>query len=140
MRPYLVFCGALALFLMLAASGMAAGGEMMEMAVDSPHSITPSTTKGFYYNMNEYELRTRKLCRGLANVGLCVAEIPNQMFREAYRSSPISGAVVGAWKGVVMGGKRLAIGMWEIATFYAPTKNNYQPYIEPEVVMLDYMH
>jgi hypothetical protein len=32
-----------------------------------------------------------------------VAEIPNQMFQEAYRTSPITGSVVGAWNGLVKG-------------------------------------
>ena len=47
------------------------------------------------------ELQARKLARGVANVVLCPAEVPNQMFREAYQSSPISGSFVGFFKGVV---------------------------------------
>ncbi len=107
-------------------------------APDDTHQ--PSTTKGPYYNHSENELRARKLARGVANVFLCVGEIPNQAFREAYQTSPITGAVVGACKGVCKGAKRLAVGAWEIATFYMPTKNNYQPYIEPEVVFMEELH
>ena len=40
------------------------------------------------------------------------------------------------YKGV----QRFVIGIWEIATFYAPLKNNYQPYVEPEVVFMEYIH
>lgn len=99
-----------------------------------------SESKGPYYYQNEYEMRARKLARGVANVTLCVAEIPNQMFREAYKSSPVTGGVVGIWKGVVKGSKRLAIGTWEIVTFYVPGSSCYQPYIEPEVVFMEYLH
>ncbi len=43
-------------------------------------------------------------------------------------------------KGAVKASKRLVVGLWEVATFYHPTRNNYQPYIEPEVVFMDYLH
>lgn len=102
--------------------------------------IEASTTKGPFYEHSENELRSRKLFRGIANIGLCVAEVPNQAFREAYRTSPITGTVVGAGKGVWKGLKRLAIGTWEVATFYAPMKNNYEPYIQPEVVFMEDLH
>lgn len=103
-------------------------------------TIYHSTSKGPFYYESTYELRARKLTRGIANVVLCVAEIPNQMFQEAYRSSPISGGIYGIWKGVVKGSKRLVIGTWEIVTFYYPAKNHYQPFIEPEVVFMEYIH
>lgn len=114
--------------------------KIVEVVPPRHQAVYYSTSKGPYYYENEYELRARKLARGVANVTLCVAEVPNQMFLEAYRSSPVTGAVVGAFKGVVKGSKRFAIGLWEIATFYHPTKNHYRPYIEPEVVFQEYMH
>jgi putative exosortase-associated protein (TIGR04073 family) len=99
-----------------------------------------STTKGPFYYHNEYELKARKLARGVANVVLCPAEVPNQMFVEAYKSSVVTGAFVGFFKGIAKGGKRLAIGTWEIVTFYNPGSNHYQPFIEPEVVFMEYIH
>jgi len=102
--------------------------------------VYASTTKGPMYYHNEYELRARKLARGFANVVLSPAEIPNQMFREAYMSSPGSGAVIGFFKGIGKGAKRVAIGTWEIATFYFPGSNHYQPYVEPEVVFMEYVY
>ncbi|MCH8333328.1 hypothetical protein IIC65_05295 [Candidatus Sumerlaeota bacterium] len=50
------------------------------------------------------------------------------------------GALVGAVKGTYKGAKRIVIGLWEVATFYAPMNNYYQPYIEPEVVMMEHLH
>lgn len=97
-------------------------------------------TIGPYYDGSNGEKRMHKLCRGVANVGLCVAEIPNQMFKEVHKTSPVTGILVGGVKGVCRGGERLLIGAWEIATFYHPTGNNYQPYIEPEVVTMEYLH
>ncbi len=105
-----------------------------------PNVVVPGDTIGPYYGASENELRGRKLARGLANVVLSVAEVPNQIFQEAYRTSPVTGAVVGAGKGVVKGLKRLVIGTWEVATFYTGLSNNYQPYIEPEVVFQEYVH
>lgn len=123
----------------LAASLTTAPLGAAELVTASPNSVEGSTTKGPYYEHSENELRARKLARGFANVTLAVAEIPNQAFQEAYRTSPVSGAIIGAGKGVVMGVKRFAIGLWEMATFYAPI-NNYKPYIEPEVVFMEHEH
>ena len=100
----------------------------------------PSTTKGPLYAQSTAELRARKLARGAANVFLCVAEVPNQMFREAYATSPVTGCIVGAAKGAVKGGERFLIGLWEIATFYNPGANHYQPVVQPEVVFGEYVH
>lgn len=102
--------------------------------------VYASSTKGPMYYHNEYELRVRKLTRGVLNVVLSPAEIPNQMFREAYQSSPGSGMFIGFFKGIGKGAKRVAIGTWEMATFYFPGNNHYQPFVEPEVVFMEYVH
>ncbi|MEN6625094.1 MAG: exosortase system-associated protein, TIGR04073 family [Candidatus Sumerlaeia bacterium] len=105
-----------------------------------PSTIQPDTTKGPYYYYSDSELRGRKFARGFANVLLCPAEIPNQMFQEAYKTSPVTGMIVGLFKGVAKGGARLGVGVWEMATFYFPSYNNYQPIVEPEVVFQEYLH
>lgn len=114
--------------------------EVAIKAVPNQPMAYVSSTKGPYYYHNEYELKARKLARGVANVVFCPAEIPNQMFVEAYKSSTVTGAFVGFFKGIAKGGKRLAIGTWEIVTFYNPGSNHYQPFIEPEVVFMEYVH
>lgn len=114
--------------------------EDMEMAVESPYSLTPSETKGPFYEHSAAEMRTRKLCRGLANIFLCVGEVPNQMFQEVYRTSPVTGSVVGFFKGLGKGAQRLVVGTWETLTFYHPAPDNYQPIVEPEVVFQEYLH
>lgn len=122
------------------ASGAFAQSEDPVPYGGKPATVNASSTKGPFYYQSTGELRMRKLARGFANVGLCVAEIPNQMFQEAYRKSPVTGIFTGAGKGLVKGGKRLMIGVWEVFTFYIPGKTNYQPYIEPEVVFQEYLH
>lgn len=122
------------------ALAMAGAPAFAEPQAAPDSTIMPSTTKGPYYDHSENELRARKLARGVANIGLCVAEIPNQAFQEAYKTSPITGTVVGIFKGAWKGAKRLAVGTWEVLTFFHPTKNNYKPYIEPEVVFMEYQH
>jgi putative exosortase-associated protein (TIGR04073 family) len=112
----------------------------VKVAPEPTGDVYASTTKGPYYSQNLYELKARKFMRGVANVTLCPAEIPNQMFREAYKSSPGSGAFVGIFKGIWKGTQRFAIGTWEIVTFYYPGNNNYQPFIQPEVVFMDESH
>jgi putative exosortase-associated protein (TIGR04073 family) len=100
----------------------------------------PSMTKGPFYDESSAELKARKLARGFCNVTMCLAEIPNGMFQEAYRTSPVTGSVIGFGKGLVKGSKRFAIGLWEMVTFYSPGRTNYEPYIEPEVIFQDYLH
>lgn len=94
---------------------------------------------GPFINRSENELRSRKFFRGLANVTLAIFEVPNQAMQEAYRTSPVTGTVVGIGKGVVKGAKRFGVGLFEMATFYAPI-NRYQPYVEPEVVFMEHLH
>ena len=126
-----VFCGVLATFSVSEAAASA-------QSPDEP--FYASRTKGPFYAQSGVELRARKLARGVANVGLGWAEIPNHAFREAARTSPITGAVVGAGKGLYKGLKRTLIGAWEIVTFYSPGVTNFEPYIEPEVVFMEYVH
>lgn len=134
----IAMCWAAGLALALATAG--APGRASAQDADYRRPTYASTTKGPQYAYSEGELRARKLARGFANVTLAVAEIPNQGFREAYRTSPVTGFVIGAGKGVYKGLKRFVIGFWEMATFYAPLENKYQPYIEPEVVFMEYIY
>lgn len=128
----------MALSLMMLATGSMAGDQTTSAKDGFEYA---SSTKGPFYSQSTAELRSRKLCRGLANIFLCVAEIPNQMFQQAYETSPVTGAVVGAWDGLKKGGERLAVGTWEVLTFCFDTqKNNYQPIVEPEVVFMEYLH
>jgi putative exosortase-associated protein (TIGR04073 family) len=118
---------------------MAAGEADLLIATDEM-SVVPSSTKGPYYGQSEGEKRFRKLIRGFANVTLCIAEVPNQAFQQAYRTSPVTGFVIGAWKGFIKGGKRFLVGWWEMFTFYHPTGNQYEPIIQPEVIFQEYRH
>lgn len=121
-------------------SGTVARAQDEVVGIQSRETIQPSTTKGPYYSQSDAELRMRKLARGFANMVLCPAEVPNQMFQEAYKTSPVTGVIVGLFKGVAKGASRLAVGAWEIATFYFPGNNNFQPIIDPEVVFQEYLH
>lgn len=121
-------------------SGTLAQAQDEIVVIKTHETIEPSTTKGPYYYQSEAELRMRKLARGFANVVLCPAEVPNQMFQEAYKTSPVTGVIVGLFKGIAKGASRLAIGAWEIGTFYFAGRNNFQPIIEPEVVFQEYLH
>ena len=133
-----------AVIIMLAAGSAQAGDSngsgKLQLGLDQPHSITPSTTKGPYYHQSVSERRGRKMSRGLANVLFSIAEVPNQMFREAYATSPVCGATVGVFKGVERGAQRLVVGFIEIVTFFHPLGKNYEPIIEPEVVLMDANH
>jgi putative exosortase-associated protein (TIGR04073 family) len=129
----------LALLAMPAAAGAQQSGQE-PYYMESNELLRPSGTRGPLFHQSTAELKARKLARGVVNVVTCVAEVPNQMFKEAYRTSPVTGSVVGAWEGLKMAGKRLAIGLWEVATFYAPMKSNYQPIVEPELIFGDYLH
>ena len=140
MKKMLLLAAAWAFAMGFSTAPVAQADEELVLNSTQPSSLTPSTTKGPYYLHSENELRMRKFVRGVANIGLSVGEIPNQMFQEAYKTSPVTGIAVGAVKGVIKGAKRVVVGVWEIATFYHPTNNHYQPYIEPEVVFMEYLH
>jgi len=116
------------------------GAEVLVLNSTQPSSLTPSITKGPFYYQSASELRMRKLVRGFANVGLSVAEIPNQIFQEAYKTSPVTGFFTGTVKGIIKGAKRIVVGAWEVLTFYHPMNNHYQPIVEPEVVFMEYLH
>ncbi len=130
----------LTLALVLSASAASAQSTTVEPGGRDYAIIGGSTTKGPFYYQSENELRARKLARGVANVCLAVGEVPNQMFQEAYSTSPITGSVVGLGKGVVKGAKRLVFGVWEVATFFVPGSRDYEPYVEPEVVFQEYLY
>lgn len=91
----------------------------------APDPNEPSTTTGPMFEDNENEQRSRKLMRGIANVTLALGEIPAGAFREAYATSPVTGAVVGGAHGAVTAVKRFGIGLFEIATF--PFAINMKP-------------
>ena len=90
---------------------LAAGAVAVLVALVPNRAMAQSTTKGPFYDSSEGEQRARKFFRGVANVTLAVAEIPNQAFQEAYRTSPVTGTVVGAGKGVYKGVQRFVIGI-----------------------------
>lgn len=81
------------------------------------HHGEPSPTQGPHYDNNSNEWRSRKLMRGITNVTMAVGEIPAGAFREAYATSPVTGAVVGGAHGAVTAVKRIGIGFYEILTF-----------------------
>ncbi len=93
--------------------------------------------KGPLYAHSKTAKMTRKLCRGIGNTLFCWAEIPQHIFEEAYATDPFTGFFQGFGEGFKEGSKRLGFGLWETVTFFSHANRNYEPYMEPEFVMMD---
>lgn len=78
-----------------------------------------------------------KLGRGVVNLFTGVVEVPKAMAREWKRTDPVTGTVVGFFKGVGWGWTRTMTGAYEIATFPFPVPPGYEPIMEPEFVLTD---
>ncbi|MDD5634052.1 MAG: exosortase system-associated protein, TIGR04073 family [Candidatus Omnitrophica bacterium] len=77
-----------------------------------------------------------KLGRGVANVLTSTFEVPERMGRETDENGIFAGSTVGLFKGVVETVKRLVVGEYETATFYAPVPCGYKPILtDPEFFM-----
>lgn len=126
----------MALMLVLAAGSASAQNEPLIL---DQEVYVPTPGRGPFYGITENDLRARKLARGVANVVFCIAEIPNQMMQEAHRTTVVTGSLVGAFKGTGRAVQRFAIGLWEVATFFHPGSTNYEPFIEPEIVMMEWV-
>jgi len=93
--------------------------------------------RGPLYKHSVAAKSTRKLWRGIGNLAFGWAEIPQQIFKDAYNTDPFTGVFTGIYKGGKKGLKRTGIGAWEIVTFALPCNREYRPYIEPEFVLMD---
>ena len=75
-----------------------------------------------------------KLGRGIANIVTCPLELirtPTLVGRrQGYLASLTVGIAQGAWRTLQRG----AIGLFEIATFYAEIPDNFEPIMKPEFV------
>jgi putative exosortase-associated protein (TIGR04073 family) len=77
----------------------------------------------------------RKLGRGVANVVTCPVELLRTSEqvgrRDGYLAALTVGLLQGTWRTVLRG----AVGLFEVATFYKETPNNFTPLIRPEFVL-----
>ncbi len=80
---------------------------------------------------------TRKLGRGIANVGLGWMDLFKGMQSVGEEKGFWAGVTWGPLYGAVNAVKRTAVGVAETVTFPAPGPNHYQPILEPEFVLDD---
>jgi len=76
----------------------------------------------------------KKLGRGIANLlGGFLDEIPRQIARATDEGSVLTGSAIGFPVGIAKGLWRTAIGAYEVATFFLPIPERYEPIItDPE--------
>jgi len=80
----------------------------------------------------------RKLGRGLWNMFTFPGEIPNRISKARQRAGLGEAMTSGFIEGIAMMGFRLAIGMYETATFIIPIPENYEPILnDPEFLLPD---
>lgn len=73
-----------------------------------------------------------KLVRGIANTATGWIELPKQIVVTYKEDGAVRGIFVGPLKGVGMTIVRTLSGVAEIATFYLPVPEDYEPYFKPE--------
>ena len=76
-----------------------------------------------------------KLGRGVVNVLTGWVEIPKQIAKEWTRTDPITGTVLGVFKGIVVAVARTFVGAYEVISFPFPVPSDYQVIMEPEFVL-----
>ena len=77
-----------------------------------------------------------KLGRGTANVVTSPFEITKNMGEVKEKDGIFAGLTTGLFKGIFDTGKRLVVGVYEIATFPLPLPSGYKPIItDPEYIM-----
>jgi putative exosortase-associated protein (TIGR04073 family) len=74
-----------------------------------------------------------KLGRGVLNTVTGWGEIPKQTITGS-REEGVLGGVEGFFKGIGLGVARTLAGAFEIATFWAPVPDKFEPVMEPAIV------
>ncbi len=88
----------------------------------------------FAVNTGEYASGAgAKLGRGVLNTVTGWGEIPKQTITGS-REEGVLGGVEGFFKGIGLGVARTLAGAFEIATFWAPVPDKFEPVMEPATV------
>jgi putative exosortase-associated protein (TIGR04073 family) len=75
---------------------------------------------------------TRKLGRGVANVGLGVLALPGEVVDTTREKGPFLGATWGVVKGVGMTAVTELVGVWEVMTCVFQVPPGWKPILSPE--------
>lgn len=77
---------------------------------------------------------TRKLSRGMLNIAFFWCEIPHHINQDARNIDFFTGCITGTGKGLIAGGRRLALGVFDVLTFPVEIPRNYENLQETEFV------
>jgi putative exosortase-associated protein (TIGR04073 family) len=94
----------------------------------------PLPARGPLYEHSEAARMTRKLTRGVMNVLFCWCEIPDHINQDARNTDFFTGVITGTGKGIIAGGRRLALGLFDVFTFPVEIPQNYQDLQQTEFV------
>ncbi len=75
-----------------------------------------------------------KLGRGIANIATCPLELLRTPTLVGRREGNVAALTVGVAQGVWRTVQRGAVGVFEVATFYAEIPDNFEPIMKPEFV------
>jgi putative exosortase-associated protein (TIGR04073 family) len=94
-------------------------------------------TNGPMYEHSQPAKMTRKLGRGVMNVLFFWVEIPTNIAHDAQQVDFFTGVITGTGKGIVEGGRRLALGVFDVVTFPIEIPRDFENTQETEFVFWD---
>ncbi|MCX8036007.1 MAG: exosortase system-associated protein, TIGR04073 family [Candidatus Sumerlaeia bacterium] len=92
------------------------------------------TREGPLYKRSVMAQITRKLIRGICNVGFGWCEVPRNIHIAIEDIDPFTGTIVGLFRGTGQAIVRTTWGVWEVLTFPIPFPSEYRAMVKPEVI------
>ncbi|NUP88200.1 MAG: exosortase system-associated protein, TIGR04073 family [Candidatus Sumerlaeia bacterium] len=108
------------------------GLVLMGFALSLAVPTVPAT--GPLYEHSRSARMTRKLGRGVLNVLFFWCEIPHHINQDARNTDFFTGVLTGTGKGIVAGGRRLVLGLYDVFTFPVEIPRNYEDVQQTEFV------
>lgn len=99
---------------------------------------TASAQPADYEDQREHykvDSMTTKLGRGVVNIFCGWLEIPNQVRISVKETDPVSGLVIGLFRGTAWTIARAGVGVFEVVTFPAPVPKEYKPVLKPAYIV-----
>ena len=103
-------------------------GVTMTSEVHASHAMRETTQPGKTWTPAD------KFSRGATNAATGFMEFPLEIQRTTEKTTLFEGWTAGAARGVGLAFARTGAGLYEMATFFIPAPEEYEPVIQPETI------